>query len=105
MTARNEGRHCYPTHRARLSDLILLNTVIKRIVHDDAWYLPENPEFDYECLIYIHGSMLCFQILREHQVPGEEDSLTNSPCGERGGVAAGGHNGGGPDWVVILEVY
>ncbi len=65
LAARNEGHHCYPTHRARLSNLILLNTVIKCIVHDDAWYLPENPEFDYECLIYILGSMLFFQILRE----------------------------------------
>ncbi len=57
LLARNEGRHCYPTHRARLSDLILLNPGIKRIVHDNAWYLPENPEFDYECLINIHGSI------------------------------------------------
>jgi hypothetical protein len=66
LLARNEGRHCYPTHRARLYNLILLNTVIKCIVFDNAWYLPENPEFDYKCLIYIRGSMLCFQILREH---------------------------------------
>jgi hypothetical protein len=66
LAARNKGRHCYPTHRARLSNLILLNPVIKRIVHDDAWYLPENPEFDYECLINICGSMLCFQIQGEH---------------------------------------
>jgi hypothetical protein len=66
LAARNKGRHCYPTHRARLSNLILLNTVIKRIVHDDAWYLPKNPEFDYECLINIRGSMFCFQILTEY---------------------------------------
>ncbi len=66
LLARNEGRHSYPTHRARLSNLILLNPVIKRIVHDDVWYLPENPEFDYECLINIRGSMLCFQIQGEH---------------------------------------
>jgi hypothetical protein len=66
LLARNKGRHCYPTHRARLSNLILLNPVIKRIVHDDAWYLPENPEFDYECLINIRGSMLCFQIPGQH---------------------------------------
>jgi hypothetical protein len=66
LLARNKGRHCYSTHRARLFDLILLNPVIKHIVHDDAWYLPENPEFDYECLINICGSMLCFQIQGEH---------------------------------------
>jgi hypothetical protein len=66
LLASNEGWHCYPTHRARLSNLILLNQVIKRIVHDNAWYLPENPEFEYECLINICGSMLCFQIPREH---------------------------------------
>jgi hypothetical protein len=66
LAARNEGRHCYPTHRASLSNLILLNPVIKHIVHDDVWYLPENPEFDYECLINICGSMLCFQIPGTH---------------------------------------
>ncbi len=66
FAARNEGRHCYPTHRASLSDLILLNPVIKRIVHDNAWYLPENPEFDYKCLINIRGSTLCFQITGVH---------------------------------------
>jgi hypothetical protein len=42
LAARNEGRHCYRTHRASLSNLILLNPVIKRIVHDDAWYLPKK---------------------------------------------------------------
>ncbi len=66
LAARNEGRHCYPTHGASLSNLILLNPVIKRIVHGNAWYLPENQKFDYECLIYICGSMLCFQILGQH---------------------------------------
>jgi hypothetical protein len=66
LAARNKGRHCYPTHRASLSDLILLNPVIKRIVHDNAWYLPENPEFDYECLINICGSIVCVQILGTH---------------------------------------
>jgi hypothetical protein len=53
LAARNKGQHCYPTHRASLSNLILLNPVIKCIVHDDAWYPPENPEFDYKCLINI----------------------------------------------------
>ncbi len=66
LVARNEGRHYYQTHNASLSNLILLNPVIKRIVHGDAWYLPENPKFDYECLINIRGSMLCFQIPGEH---------------------------------------
>ncbi len=66
LAARNKGLHCYPTHRASLSDLILLNPVIKRTVHDNAWYLPENPEFNYECLINICGSMLCFQIPGQH---------------------------------------
>jgi hypothetical protein len=66
LAARNKGRHCYPTHRASLSNLILPNPVIKCIVHDDEWYLPENPAFDYECLINIRGSMLCFQILGQH---------------------------------------
>jgi hypothetical protein len=47
LAARNKGRHCYRMHRASLSDLILLNPVMKCIAHDDAWYLPENPEFDY----------------------------------------------------------
>jgi hypothetical protein len=28
LLARNKRQHCYPTHRARLSDLILLNPVI-----------------------------------------------------------------------------
>jgi hypothetical protein len=51
-------------YRAKLSDLLLLNRVIKRIVHDDAWYLPENPEFAYECQIYIQGTSLGFQIER-----------------------------------------
>ncbi len=53
-------------YRANLSDLLLLNRVIKRIVHDGPWNLPENPEFDYECLINICGSILCFQIEGGH---------------------------------------
>ena len=51
-------------YRATLSDLLLLNRVIKRIVHGDARYLPENPEFEYECLIYIQGTGVGFQIER-----------------------------------------
>jgi hypothetical protein len=90
LAARNKGRHCHPTHRARLSNLILLNTVIKRIVHDNAWYLPENPEFDYECLIYICGSMLCFQILREHhEFRGRRILQPIHPVGRGGAVPLG----------------
>ena len=51
--ARNQCQNIYPKYMARLSDLLLLNQVIKRIVHNDAWYLPENPEFEYGCLINI----------------------------------------------------
>jgi hypothetical protein len=56
LAARNEGHYNYPTHSANLSDLTLLDRVIKRIVHDDAWYLPENPEFEYDCIINIQGT-------------------------------------------------
>jgi len=35
LEARNHGRHSHPIHRASLSDLLLLNRVIKRIVHDN----------------------------------------------------------------------
>jgi hypothetical protein len=56
------SRNYQELYRASLSDLLLLNRVIKRIVHRDAWYLPENPEFDYECIIDIRGSGVGFQI-------------------------------------------
>ena len=62
LVAQNQRRHIYPKYMARLSDLLHLNRVIKFIVHDDAWYLPENPEFEYGCLINIHGSILYFTI-------------------------------------------
>jgi hypothetical protein len=65
LEANNQGQHSYPTHRASLSDLLLLNRVIKRIVHADAWYLPENPEFAYECIIRIQGSRVGVQIEEE----------------------------------------
>ena len=52
----NQGRHIYPKYIiARLSNLRLLNWVIKTIAHKDAWYLPKNPEFPYGCLIRISG--------------------------------------------------
>ena len=63
LEANNQGQHHgYPTHRASLSDLLLQNRVLKRIVHDDAWYLPENPDFAYECVIRIQGTSVGLQI-------------------------------------------
>ena len=52
LAVRNEFCHV-PTHRARLSELLLINRAIKYILHDYAWYLPENPEFAYECITRI----------------------------------------------------
>ena len=66
LEAHTQGRHSYPTHTASLSDLLLLNRVIKRIVHDEAWYLPENPEFSYGCLIRIRGTSVYFDIQEHH---------------------------------------
>jgi hypothetical protein len=63
LVVRNELRYV-PTHRARLSELLLLNRVIKYILHDDASYLPENPEFAYECIISIQNSRAGVQIER-----------------------------------------
>ena len=63
LVASNEPR-CVPTHRARLSELLLLNQVIKSILHVSAWYLPENPEFAYECIISIQDSRVGVQIVR-----------------------------------------
>jgi len=65
LAARKQIR-CVPTHRARLSELLLLNRVMKSILHDDAWYLPENPEFAYECIISIQDSRVGVQIVRGH---------------------------------------
>ncbi len=56
LVAQNQRQFFYPKFTARLSDLLLLNRVIKRIVHNDAWYLPGYPEFEYGCVINIHGS-------------------------------------------------
>ena len=47
LVAQNKRQDIYPKYTARLSDLLLLNRVIKSIVHNDAWYLPENSEFEY----------------------------------------------------------
>ena len=65
LVASNEPR-CIPTHRARLSELLLLNRVMKSILHVDAWYLPENPEFAYKCIISIQDSRMGVQIVRGH---------------------------------------
>jgi hypothetical protein len=64
LVAQNQRQYIYPKYTARLSDLLLLNRVIKGIVHNDAWYLPENREFEYGCLINIHGSSAYFTIPR-----------------------------------------
>jgi hypothetical protein len=44
LVAQNKHQDIYPKYTAHLSDLLLLNRVIKRIVHNDARYLPENPD-------------------------------------------------------------
>ncbi len=62
LVAQNQRQNIYPKYTARLSDLLLLNWVIKSIVHNDAWYLPENPDFEYGCLINIHRSIVYFTI-------------------------------------------
>jgi len=62
LVAQNKCQNIYPKYTACLSDLLLLNRVIKSIVHYDAWYLPENPEFEYGCLINIRGSIVYFTI-------------------------------------------
>jgi len=62
LVAQNQCQNIYPKYTARLSDLLLLNQIIKSIVHNDAWYLPENPDFEYGCLINIRGSILYFTI-------------------------------------------
>ena len=62
LVAQNQRQNIHPKYTARLSDLLLLNWVKKSFVHNDAWYLPENPEFEYGCLINIRGSILYFTI-------------------------------------------
>jgi hypothetical protein len=66
LEAHNQGQHIYPTHRASLSDLLLLHRVIKHIVRDALWFLPENPEFTYGCLIRIWGTRVFFEIQGDH---------------------------------------
>ena len=43
LEAERQGNPFYIQQIARLSDLLLLNQVLKDIVHKDAWYLPANP--------------------------------------------------------------
>ncbi len=43
LEAERQGNPFYIQQIARLSDLLLLNQVLKEIVHEDAWYLPANP--------------------------------------------------------------
>jgi hypothetical protein len=62
LVARNQRQDIYHKYTARLSDLLQLNQVIKSIVHNDAWYIPETPEFEYGCLINICGSIVYFTI-------------------------------------------
>jgi hypothetical protein len=62
LVAQNQRQNIYPKYTARLSDLLLLNWVTKSIVHNDVWYLPENPEFEYGCLNNIRGSIVYFTI-------------------------------------------
>jgi hypothetical protein len=62
LVAQNQRQNIYPKYTAHLSDLLLLNRVIQSIVYNDAWYLPENPEFECGCLINIRGSIVYFTI-------------------------------------------
>jgi hypothetical protein len=34
--------------------------------YNDTWYLPENPEFAYECIIRIQGSRVGVQVVMVH---------------------------------------
>ena len=61
LVAQNQCQNIYPKFTAHFSDLLLLNRVIKSIVHNDAWYLPKNLEFEYGCLINIRGSIVYLQ--------------------------------------------
>jgi hypothetical protein len=46
----------------------VINRIIKHIVHNDAWYLPKNPEFEYGCLIKIRGSIMYFTIPEDYHL-------------------------------------
>ena len=76
LVAENQRQFFYPKYTACLSDLLLLNRVTKGIVHDDAWYLPGYPEFEYGCVVNIQYSW-------------EKDVFYN-PTGEALRVSGGG---------------
>jgi hypothetical protein len=46
----------------------VVNRIIKLIVHNDVWYLPKNPEFEYGCLINIRGSIMYFTIPEDYHL-------------------------------------
>ncbi len=58
LGAERQCRNFYIKYRAHLSDL-LINLVIFiihiDILHEDAWYPPENPEFQCHCIIGYRG--------------------------------------------------
>jgi hypothetical protein len=56
LVAQNQRQNIYPKYTARLYELLLLNRVIKSIVHNGVWYLPGNPD------INIRGSIVYFTI-------------------------------------------
>jgi hypothetical protein len=62
LEACDQGHKYHPLHSASLSDQLLINRVIRRIVHDDAWFLPASPEFAYGCLIRIRGTSMYVEI-------------------------------------------
>jgi len=65
LVAVNQRQSLYPRYTAPLSDLLLLDRVIKGIVHDDAWYLPGYPEFEYGCVVNIRGRRMYYTIPQE----------------------------------------
>ena len=60
LVAVNQRQSLYPRYTAPLSDLLLLDKVIKGIVHDDAWFLPGCPEFEYGCVVNIRGRRMYY---------------------------------------------
>ena len=65
LGAQNQRQFFYPKYTACLSDLLLLDRVIKGIVHDDAWFLPGCPEFEYGCVVNIRGRRMYYTIPQE----------------------------------------
>lgn len=48
LEVERQGNPFYIQQIACLSDLLLLNQVLKEIGHEDAWYPPANPEFPFD---------------------------------------------------------